>query len=51
MYFVTFTDLQETFHNHFASGAAAERYFADADVFNTIVQQAADIEGAQVYGL
>jgi len=42
------TDLQESFHHHFAAGAAAERYFSERDVFNAIVQHAADLYGAQV---
>ncbi|KAK2151152.1 hypothetical protein LSH36_374g04007 [Paralvinella palmiformis] len=40
-------DLQESFHHHFAAGAAAERYFSERDVFNAIVQHAADLYGAQ----
>ncbi|XP_071794031.1 ADP-dependent glucokinase-like [Asterias amurensis] len=38
------TDLQESFGNFFASGAAAERYFADGDVFDTVIEAADKLE-------
>ena len=44
----TLHDLQQVFHTFFAKGAAAERYFADGDVFQQLVQAASVLDGGEV---
>lgn len=40
--------LQETFALFFSRGSAAERYFADADLYQTIVQAAQSLNSVEV---
>lgn len=41
-------DLQEAFAHFMGQGAAAERFFSDAEAFHHIAQTAAEFPGAQV---
>ncbi|KAL7980271.1 hypothetical protein Chor_000092 [Crotalus horridus] len=42
-------DLEEAFLHFMGKGAAAERFFSDADAFHRIAQMAASYPGAQLY--
>lgn len=43
------TDLKEAFIHFMGKGAAAERFFSDADSFHHIAQTASEYPGAQVH--